>query len=141
MSNSTTSTNTPYAGVKTSSAPTQPYNYISESAPVSSHSSESVFTTKEVLIFGGGVVFTAVVTYFSTLISVNSDISSNRENISVIKSDIAHLRSVVEKAEGDIEKNEIGASKLGILEVKVTGLEKQLDAHIGSTNDNNDIKK
>ncbi len=131
MTNATTSTNTPYSGVSTSSAPTAPHDYVS-SLYASPQASDSGFTTKEVLLFGGGLVLTAVVTYFSTLITVNSDISNNRENISVLKSDLTHLQSDFSRAEGDIAKNEDGVSKVGVIETKVIGLEKQLDAHINS---------
>lgn len=141
MSASSTSTNTPYAGVSSSSAPTSPHDYVPTQSSSPSNKSDSGFTTKEVLIFGGGLVLTAVITYFSTLISVNADISNNRENISVIKSDVSHLKNDMASAESDIAKNETVSSKVGILEVKIIGMEKQLDAHIGSTNKETGITK
>jgi hypothetical protein len=100
---------------------------------------ESGFTAKEVLLYGGGLVLTAVITYFSTLISVNSEISSNKENISILKSDVSHLQGDLKGAEKDIAKNETIVSKVGIIEVEIKGLEKQLDAHIGSANKNKGI--
>jgi hypothetical protein len=141
MSTSSTSTNTPYAGVSTSSSPTPPHDYIPTQSTLAPEKHDTGFTTKEVLIFGGGLVLTAVITYFSTLISVNADISNNRENISVIKSDVTHLQNDMVSAESDIAKNEAISSKVGILEVKVIGMEKQLDAHIGAANEKEGITK
>lgn len=141
MSTSSTSTNTPYAGVSSSSSPTSPHDYIPTQPIPASGTNDAGFTTKEVLIFGGSLILTAVITYFSTLISVNADISKNRENISVIKSDVAHLQNDMASAENDIAKNESVSSKVGILEVKIIGMEKQLDAHIGVVNGQNGITK
>tara|TARA_Y100001001_G_scaffold9318_1_gene8644 strand:- start:150 stop:479 length:330 start_codon:yes stop_codon:yes gene_type:complete len=100
-------------------------------SPQPTQPQESGFSTKEVLIYGGGLILTAVVTYFSTLISVNSDISSNRESISVLKSGVEHLQRDVQRAENNIAKNQAAASRIGIVEVKINGLEKQFDAHVG----------
>jgi hypothetical protein len=139
MSTATTSTNTPYSGNQTSSAPSSPSNYVPTHTPQTLSPNESGFTAKEVLLYGGGLVLTAVITYFSTLISVNSEISSNKENISILKSDVSHLQGDLKGAEKDIAKNETIVSKVGIIEVEIKGLEKQLDAHIGSANKNKGI--
>jgi len=96
-------------------------------------SSESSFSSKEVLTYGGGLILTAVVTYFSTLISVNSDIANNREAISVLKSDVEHIKDDLKEAENNIDKNEAVVNKVGIIEVKVSALEKQLDAHLSTS--------
>tara|TARA_R110001583_G_C5661291_1_gene409671 strand:+ start:3893 stop:4315 length:423 start_codon:yes stop_codon:yes gene_type:complete len=133
MSAASTSTNTPYAGSTSSSSPTLPHDYVPAPITTSGSTSESGFSSKEIIMYGGGLVLTAVVTYFSMLISVNSDISSNRENISVLKSDVTHLQRDLEDAEKDISKNETASSTVGIIEVTVNGMQKQLDAHIGST--------
>jgi len=130
MSASTTSTNPPYSNASSSSSPTPPHDYMPNSSLQSPQPQESGFSTKEVLIYGGGLILTAVVTYFSTLISVNSDISSNRESISVLKSGVEYLQRDVQRAENNIAKNQAAASRIGILEVKVDGLEKQFDAHV-----------
>jgi hypothetical protein len=142
MSTATTSTNTPYSSNSTSSAPTAPHDYVpTPAASALPSSEESGFSSKEVLMYGGGLVLTAVVTYFSTLISVNADISTNRESISVLQTDVNHLKGDIEGAEADIAKNESVTTKVGIIEVKVTGLQKQLDAHIGATNSEKGITK
>jgi len=135
MSASTTSTNTPYSNASSSSSPTPPHDYVPNSSLQPPQPQESGFSTKEVLIYGGGLILTAVVTYFSTLISVNSDISSNRESISVLKSGVEYLQRDVQRAENNIAKNQAAASRIGILEVKVDGLEKQFDAHVGEEAD------
>lgn len=134
MSNSGTSTIPPYSNSGTSSVPPQPASYIPVASPTLQNSNESGFTTKEVLMYGGGLILTAVVTYFSTLISVNSDISNNRENISVMKSDITHIQENATKSENDIADIEKDALKIGVIEAKVTSLEKQLDMHINNKN-------
>ncbi|WP_297005588.1 hypothetical protein [Thalassolituus sp. UBA6592] len=131
MSASTTSTNAPYSNASSSSSPTPPHDYVPNPSPQPTQPQESGFSTKEVLIYGGGLILTAVVTYFSTLISVNSDISSNRESISVLKSGVEHLQRDVQRAENNIAKNQAAASRIGIVEVKINGLEKQFDAHVG----------
>lgn len=141
MSSSSTSTNTPYAGASSSSAPTPPHDYIPAQPSSAPAQNDAGFTTKEVLIFGGGLVLTAVITYFSTLISVNADISNNRENISIIKSDVNHLQNDVASIENDVAKNESSSSKIGILEVKIVGMEKQLDAHIGAAKNEKGITR
>ena len=130
MSAATTSTNTPYAGASSSSSPTPPHDYVPTPAIQPAPTGESGFSYKEVLMYGGGLVLTAVVTYFSTVISVNSDISNNRENISVLRSDVVHLQGDLKRAEKDIGKNETVASKVGIIDVTVSGIQKQLDAHM-----------
>lgn len=131
----TTSTNTPYSSSNTSSSPMAPQDYVQkQDAQAVASGNESGFSFKEVLIYGGSLVVTAIITYFSTLISVNSDISNNRENILVLKTDVSHVQRNLESAERDINKNESVAAKVGIIEVKVSGLQKQLDAHIDAVN-------
>ncbi|RPA57239.1 hypothetical protein EGC86_20775 [Shewanella frigidimarina] len=141
MSRASTSTNAPYAGATSSSSPALPHGYVPAPSPPPTSSGESGFSVKEIMIYGGGLVLTAVVTYFSTLMSVNSDISNNRENISLLKSDVAYLQRDLDGAEKDISKNETASSKVGIIEVTVNGIQKQLDAHIGSVNENKNTTK
>ena len=142
MSATSTSTNTPYAAnATTSSSPASPHDYVPTPTRESAASNESSFSLKEVLLYGGGLVLTAVVTYFSTLISVNSDISNNKESIAVLQSDVQHIKGDLESAEKDIEKNEVITSKVGIIEVKISAIEKQLDAHIRAVKNEKGITK
>jgi len=143
MSTATTPTNTPYSSSNTSSSPTAPHNYVPTPSPTTTvaSSDESGFSPKEVFIYGGGLVLTAVITYFSTLISVNTDISNNRENILVLKTDVSHLQGDLKGAENDIAKNDSVSTSVRIIEVKVSGLQKQIDAHIGAVNQNEGITK
>lgn len=134
MSTTSTSTNPPYSGT-TSSSTTAPSSNPIPSIAAAPHESvtDFSFTSKEVLVWGGTLVLTAVITYFSTLISVNSDIANNRENISIVTIKVDHLQDDLSSVEGDISNVESDVKKIGAIEVTISGLEKQFDTLVKSS--------
>jgi len=131
MTSNTSATNEPFAEANTSSSPNTSYLSPAPTSQVEPES-ESNFSFKEVFIFGGGLILTAVVTYFTTLIAVNSDISNNRESISLLNTNVTHLEGDLEGAVEDISKNEITSLEVIIIGERIKGLEKQIDTHIMS---------
>lgn len=139
-----TSTGAPFAEATTSSLPPQPYQYIN-TQPSQGNSAQDTngngFTSKEVIVYFGGLVLTAVITYFSTLISVKSDISTNRESISIIKVDMDYAKKQLDGADKKIEQLNQETSKIAVIETKIQNFDRTLDKYINSNNSTNSNQK
>ncbi|MCO6059829.1 hypothetical protein NG726_24605 [Pseudomonas sp. MOB-449] len=106
--NQHSSTTPPFSGVSTSSNPPPVYNYgQSPTPPVSSGTSGGSRFTGWELGFGIlTLILTGVVGYFSALISVKSDIASNREGISVLKVGVESLDGDVKRIEKKVDQTD-----------------------------------
>lgn len=141
MSTATTSTNQPFSAVaSTSSTPTAPNTYVPTNNQ-QTQTNDSEFSKKEILIGGAGLILSAVIGFFSSLLTVNSDISNNRENISVLKTEMNHLQEDFKKMDDDIEKAENSLRKVEIMEAKLSSLEKQIENHTNPTTHSKSTKK
>ncbi len=126
-----TSTTSPYFGVRSSStlAPSQQYIQTSppSEAPRNKESrynfSDRIITTLVV------IVLAAIVGYFSFLIAVKSDIAENRKDVSVVVEKVAHITTGLSDFKKDLDVLNRVQRKTDELLIRVNILEKNLESH------------
>ncbi|WP_144203228.1 hypothetical protein [Shewanella sp. KCT] len=131
-----TSTTPPYANTSSSSTATPAQNYIQPQSPAlpsgSSHSFD--FNSWGVLLVS--MALTGVIGYFSSLISVKTDIAENKKEISVAVEKIKSIESDVSDVKSSVLSVNTLERKVDVLDVKLQHLEKAIDKQSESIAEN-----
>lgn len=122
-----TSTTPPYANTSSSSTVTPPQNYIPQpSATVPNGNGHTIdFNSWGVLLVS--MALTGVIGYFSSLISVKSDIAENKKDISVAIEKINSIESHLSEVKSSVLPVNSLERKVDVLDVKLQHLEKTID--------------
>ncbi|WP_415906558.1 hypothetical protein ACMXYX_04915 [Neptuniibacter sp. QD72_48] len=128
-------TTPPYSGTDTSSLPPSPETLIPpqyvvpvqtvmQPQPASESTSDSI-NWSEVVISFVGLALVGTVGYFTIIMDIKDDISSNRERISVIENKVENLKEKVLRAENKFEQVHQHSLEINELKLKVSNLEKE----------------
>ena len=83
-----------------------------------------------------GMALTGVIGYYSSMMSLKEEISSNRENVSVLKNDVVHIKSDLIRVESEAENGDDALRRSDRLEIRVENLKLRLSEHIADTKNN-----
>lgn len=131
-----TSTTPPYANASSSSTATPPQNYVFQpSVATPNGNGHSIdFNSWGVLLVS--MALTGVIGYFSSLISVKSDIAENKKDISVAVEKINHIESNMSDVKSSVLPVNDLERKVDVLNVKLQHLEKTIDKQSESIAEN-----
>lgn len=132
------STTPPYSSTSSSSTPTAPQNYFQQQSqtPNDNGSSGGVEWNQWAILLVG-MALTGIIGYFSSLMAVKDDIAKNREGISVSGERINNISSEIEELKTSVKVVENIHRSIGVLEVKVENISKELDKQSDQIEKNN----
>ncbi len=134
------STTPPYSNASSSSTPTSPQNYFQpQSGPSNDGVSNNGVDWNQWAILIVSMLLTGVIGYFSSLMAVKDDIAKNREGISVSDEKINNVSSGIEELKSAVKSFEEIHRSVGILEVKVQSIQKEVDKHSVQIDKNNQV--
>lgn len=132
------STTPPYSNTSSSSTPPAPQNYFQPQV-VSSENGGNGVDLNQWAILIVSMLLTGVIGYFSSLMAVKDDIAKNREGISVSEEKINNIASDVGDLKASFKSIDYLHKNVGILEVKVDSMSKELDKHSGQIESNKQV--
>jgi cell division protein FtsL len=124
-----TPTTPPYSGVQSSSTLTSSQPYIQPLPLEVPQNKESMFNFSGWTTMLVGMILTAIIGYFSSLIAVNSDIAENRKDISVAVEKVVHITTGLSDLKKDLNVLNRVQRKTDELSIRVNVLENNLEKH------------
>lgn len=122
-STNTTSTPTtpPYVGTTQSNTP--PPQYSPAPQPTQGMSNNAGINWVDWLPAIVGMILTGIVGYFSSLISVKSEIAENKEHISVVETKVENINNTINDNKEDLKSINSISQKVAVIEVRTSALE------------------
>jgi len=121
-------TTPPYSGTQSSSTPTPSQQYFQNQPPsVPTQREESRFNYNDWGMMVIGMLLTALIGYFSSLIAVKSDIAENNKDISVSSEKITHITSELSDLKTSLIKVNIIQRTTDEVSFRVKALEKNVE--------------
>lgn len=133
------STTPPYSNASSSSTPPAPQNYFQPQVGSSNGGNGNGVDWNQWAILIVSMLLTGVIGYFSSLMAVKDDISKNREGISVSEEKIKNITSDVGDLKASIKSIDYLHKNVGILEVKVESISKELEKQSGQIESNKQV--
>lgn len=135
-------TTPPYSGSKSSSTPTPSQQYVQPQTPSATNPrEESRFNSSDWGIMLVGMVLTALIGYFSSLIAVKSDIAENKKDISVSSEKISNITSDLSDVKQSLSEINILQRKTDELSIRLNVLEKNVEKNSSQIYKQNSITK
>lgn len=80
-----------------------------------------------------GMALTGVIGYYSSMMSLKEEISSNREGVSVLENDMTHVKSNLARVERETKNGDNAFMQSELLDVKLENLKSRFVEHVANT--------
>ena len=120
-------TTPPYVGTTQSNTIQPQYSQPTQQQPSIQNGSDAGINWINLFVTILCMILTGVVGYFSSLMSVKSDIAENKEHISVIETKVENINNTINDNKEDLKNINSISQKVAVIEVRTGALENTIN--------------